>query len=273
MKINNMDFAKDQIKVLDNSYPTQKSNHSTQIINVKGLCQVVNDNDCCYLSSENVKTLMDKIDENGLSDWDLFKNSWSNLGIDNHMADGGLYRTRRHATLSAKASTTDYALEQHQPHFQSLNYNTLNGGIQRNYEPIEPHIITSNTMSTIIKFGLNIFSDLSPYSNWHIEIHQFRIDANDNSTSSPTPEGVHRDGVSFVLMVMIDKNNIVNGETNIYDSHKSPLTSFKLTQPLDVAIVNDDRVFHGVTPIKQLNINEPASRDVLVITFRKKIFQ
>ena len=273
MNIQYMDYTNDQIKPLDDSYTIDNIKQPTHIINLKNLCQVVNDNDYCYLTSKNVKGLMDKIDENGLSDWDLFKDSWANLGIDKHMADGGLYRTRRHASLSAKASTTDYKLEQHQPHYQSLNYNTLNGGIQRHYEPIEPNVIGSKTMSTIIKFGLNIFSDLSPYSNWHIEIHQFRIDANDNSTSNPTPEGIHRDGVSFVLMVMIDKQNIANGETNIYDSNKLPLTSFKLTQPLDMAIVNDDRVFHGVTPIKQLDTNEPASRDVLVITFRKQILQ
>ena len=33
--------------------------------------------------------------------------------------------------------------------------------------------------------------------------------------------------------------------------------------------MDDDRVFHGVTPVEPIDPAEPAFRDVLVVTFRK----
>jgi hypothetical protein len=84
------------------------------------------------------------------------------------------------------------------------------------------------------------------------------------------PEGVHRDGVDYVLMVMIRRQNLINGSTTIHDQDKTRLDEFTLQQPLDAAIVNDERVLHGVTPIVQLATDRPAMRDVLVITFRRR---
>ena len=40
------------------------------------------------------------------------------------------------------------------------------------------------------------------------------------------------------------------------------------TQPFDAALVDDARVYHGVTPVQPLDPALPAHRDVLVVTFR-----
>ena len=72
------------------------------------------------------------------------------------------------------------------------------------------------------------------------------------------------------MMAMVRRTNLVNGATTIHDRDKQRLDEFTLQQPLDLAIVNDERVFHGVTPIVQLDVGAPAIRDVLVITFRRK---
>ena len=47
------------------------------------------------------------------------------------------------------------------------------------------------------------------------------------------------------------------------------LGSFTLTQALDSALVDDARVFHGVTPVTPLDPGAPSHRDVLVVTFRR----
>ena len=52
------------------------------------------------------------------------------------MADGGRYRRRRHAVYAATGGGA-IVRAAHQPHYQSLDYNTLNGGIARWFEPIE----------------------------------------------------------------------------------------------------------------------------------------
>jgi hypothetical protein len=41
-----------------------------------------------------------------------------------------------------------------------------------------------------------------------------------------------------------------------------------LTHPFDAALVDDARVYHGVTPVEPLDPTLPAHRDVLVVTFR-----
>jgi len=105
---------------------------------------------------------------------------------------------------------------------------------------------------------------------WHIELHQFRIEARPGEVGQPTPEGMHRDGVDWVLVLMVRRENIASGETTIYDLVKRPLGSFTLTAPLDSALVDDSRVYHGVTAVTAIDPQLPAYRDVLVVTFRRE---
>jgi hypothetical protein len=39
---------------------------------------------------------------------------------------------------------------------------------------------------------------------------------------------------------------------------------------MDAALVDDSRVYHGVTTMRPLNPSVPSFRDVLVITFRRE---
>jgi hypothetical protein len=105
---------------------------------------------------------------------------------------------------------------------------------------------------------------------WHVEMHQFRIETRAGQEGRPTPEGMHRDGVDWVLVLMVRRENVASGETTIYDLVKRPLGSFTLTAPLDSALVDDSRVYHGVTAVMPLDPRYPAYRDVLVVTFRRE---
>ncbi|MCX5226740.1 2OG-Fe dioxygenase family protein [Streptomyces sp. NPDC006553] len=222
------------------------------------------------ISGEKVKQLLLQRSETAVDDLEPFRESWSRMPLDSYMADGGRYRRRRHATLSAPRASTDYRIEAHQPHYQGLDYNTLNGGVARHYEPFEEQILRGRTMDSLLTLGCDIFGRLAPYSGWHIEAHQFRIEVDGEEVGLPTPEGVHRDGVTFVLMAMIGRSNATGGESTVFNLDKQPVEKFSLTDPLDVALVNDERVYHGVTPIEQIDPAAPASRDVLVITYRHK---
>ena len=204
-----------------------------------------------------------------LSDWNTFADSWNDMPLDQYMADGGRYRRRRYAVLSAQSANGEIKLESHQPHYQSLDYNPLNGGVAREFEPILPNTVHSHSMQSILKFCQTVFSELLSNTPWHIECHQFRIEVNNQEQGKPTPEGIHRDGVEFVLVMMIKRQNISSGTTTMHDLELKTLDSFTLTEPLDVAIVNDRRCMHGVTPIVPIDPTQPAYRDVLVITFKK----
>ena len=65
-----------------------------------------------------------------LADWPQFAESWNDLEVDTYMADGGRYRRRRFAVYGA-GKQSPIVRGPHQPHYQTLDYNTLNGGIER----------------------------------------------------------------------------------------------------------------------------------------------
>jgi hypothetical protein len=72
-----------------------------------------------------------------------------------------------------------------------------------------------------------------------------------------------------VLVLLIHRQNILSGTTTIHGLDGGTLGSFTLTTPLDAALVEDARVFHGVTPVAPLDPGAPAYRDVLVVTFKR----
>jgi hypothetical protein len=205
----------------------------------------------------------------GLADWTAFAASWDDLGPDTYMADGGRYRKRRHAVFSV--GTGGVVRQPAQPHYQSRDYNTLNGGIERWFEPVTPALGTGSAMTTILTFCRDLFEMLSATRAWHVEVHQFRIEARRGAEGRPTPEGMHRDGVDYVLVLLVNRTNIASGVTSVHDLEGTALGHFTLTAPLDAALVDDTRVMHGVTPVEPVDPAEPGYRDVLVVTFRRAV--
>ncbi|MEO7744415.1 MAG: 2OG-Fe dioxygenase family protein [Usitatibacter sp.] len=206
----------------------------------------------------------------GLADWERFAASWSDLELDIHLPDGHRYRRRRHATLSAPAGETRPTVEKHQPHYQGLEYNRLVGGVERWFEPIRPEILAGATLNDILSFCLRLYGPLRPAANWHIECHQFRIEARRDAAGLPTPEGVHRDGVDYVLVLLVDRTNIASGTTTVHALDGTTLGDFTLARPFDSALVDDSRVMHGVTAVQPLDPTQPAYRDVLVVTLKAR---
>lgn len=240
------------------------------VAGVEEICESLSARSYDLVAGDRVKNLLSQRSENALADLDAFRDSWNRMPLDGYMADGGRYRRRRHATLAAPRASNDYRVETHRPHYQTVDFNNLNGGVARHYEPFEEQILRGSTMDSLVTLGCDIFGRLAPYSAWHIEAHQFRIEVDGEEVGKPTPEGVHRDGVTFVLMAMVGRSNAIGGESTVFNLEQEPLEKFTLTDPLDLALVNDERVFHGVSPIEQLDSGTPASRDVLVITYRHK---
>jgi hypothetical protein len=202
-----------------------------------------------------------------LTDWPEFAAAWDDLGPDTYMADGGRYRKRRHAAFAVTAS--GITRQPAQPHFQSRDYNTLNGGIERWFEPVTERAGSSASLTTVLMFCRTLFGMVSPERAWHVEVHQFRIEARRGEAGRPTPEGLHRDGVDYVLVLLVNRTNIASGMTSVHDLAGRQLGEFTLTHPLDAALVDDARVLHGVTPVEPLDPTMSGHRDVLVVTFRR----
>jgi hypothetical protein len=205
-----------------------------------------------------------------LADWATFATSWNDLDLDTYMADGGRYRRRRHAVFSV-ASDGTIVREPHQPHFQTLDYNPIHGGVARWFAPVEDAVGSGDSLTTILEYCRKLFGGLAPaVRQWRVEVHQFRIEARAGEIGRPTPEGLHRDGVDYVLVLLVERRNVASGTTMIHALDGRVLGRFTLTDPFDAALVDDSRVCHGVTPVEPIDPAHPAYRDVLVVTFKCK---
>jgi hypothetical protein len=229
------------------------------------LDQTIRRDGFAFVHAETMRRLLGSVGP--LTDWAAFAESWNHLELDPYMADGGRYRRRRHAVYLAKREGA-IVRQPHQPHYQSLDYNPLHGGLARWFEPLTRETADGPGMRTILAFARDLFGRLAPVTTtWRVEAHQFRIEARAGAEGRPTPEGLHRDGVDYVLVLLVNRRNINRGTTAVHALDGRLLGSFTLTDPLDAALVDDSRVAHGVTPVEAIDPSAPAFRDVLVVTF------
>ena len=232
---------------------------------LRQLTDLIRNDGYTFVQAPNMRALLEQTGP--LTDWSTFAASWNDLGSDTYMADGGRYRKRRHGVFAA--GSEGIVRQEAQPHYQSRDYNTLNGGIERWFEQVDDTVGSGSSMTTILTFCQILFGVVCPARGWHVEVHQFRIEARRGQEGRPTPEGLHRDGVDYVLVLLINRTNIASGMTSVHDLAGNALGHFTLTTPLDAALVDDARVMHGVTPVEPLDPSEPGFRDVLVVTLRR----
>jgi len=197
-------------------------------------------------------------------EWRAFTDSWNDLGPDLYMADGGRYRRRRHAAFLCQHG--QFTRKPHQPHFQSRDYNPLNGDVQRWFEAVHQETVNNPVMQAVFAFCADSFGakDAMP---WHAEMHQFRIETQESQIGRPTPEGLHRDGVDWVFVMLIERRNVREGVTRIGAPDGAALGEFTLAEPGDAVLIDDHRILHGVTEIHAVDPDFPAWRDALVVTF------
>ena len=147
----------------------------TGLQNASGIRQAIARAGYAFVEASDMRAALGRFGT--LADWTAFADSWNDLHTDTYMADGGRYRRRRFGVYAAGRQG---AIERaaHQAHFQTLDYNHLNGGIERWFEPIEPAISDGASLRTILEYCRALFSRLVPGTDkWHIEVHQFRIEA------------------------------------------------------------------------------------------------
>jgi hypothetical protein len=200
---------------------------------------------------------------------DGFAASWERLDTDAFMADGGRYRRRRHANFAARRGVPGHARGPHRPHFQAVVHNSLNGGVERWFAPVEDAVADGAPLRALLDLGRGLADALHGDQDWFVEAHQFRIEAAAGAPGFPTPEGVHHDGVDVVLIAMLARRNLDGGETVVADAAGVELARFTLSDRLDTALLDDRRVRHGVSPVRPADPALPSCRDVLVLTWKR----
>lgn len=207
-------------------------------------------------------------------EWQALTDSWNRLPPDAHLKDGGHYRRRRHACFIQDFPSGALSQTAHRAHWQPTDYNALHGGFERWFDPVEPAVAQAPAWLELLASLGRLFARVKPVPHWFVEAHQFRIDTL-GGVGRPTPEGAHRDGVDFVVVLMVGRRGVKGGETRVFDAHGPNGVRFLMQEPLTALLLDDERVIHETTPIFPADgPNQPSGvRDTLVLTYRADGFQ
>ena len=210
-----------------------------------------------------------KIVNISLFELNKLKYYWHNLPLDPYLKDGGDYRFRRHASYTIQ--NKEITASPYRAHWQSLEHNQLNGGIQRWYDLPELSLTKSTSWQRILVEITQLINLLnSAPAKWFVEAHQFRIDTR-SGIGRPTPEGIHRDGADYVVIILVDRVGIKGGESHIFNADGSICLAKTLSNSWTLLIIDDTRMLHETTPITSSSLI--GYRDSLVITYRRSGFQ
>ncbi|MES2955311.1 MAG: 2OG-Fe dioxygenase family protein [Pseudomonadota bacterium] len=217
--------------------------------------------------------LAEALPQGWMQGWTALAPSWDDLPPDAHLKDGGHYRKRRHSCFIQDLAGSALVQTPHRAHWQPTDYNALHGGFERWFEPVAPAVAAAVAWTTLLADLGRLFAQVRPVAHWFIEAHQFRIDTA-GGVGRPTPEGAHRDGVDFVVVMLVARHGVKGGETRVFDANGPQGLRFVMQEPLTTLLLDDARVIHETTPILPLQAGAvDGHRDTLVLTYRAGGFQ
>ena len=94
---------------------------------------------------------------------------WDDLPVDTFLRDGGRYRRRRHSCFVVNAQEVSQAA--HRPHWQSLDYNALHGGMHRNFEPMQVAWVQDAAWPRLLRWLGSVCTQLKGRNTHHL-LHQ-----------------------------------------------------------------------------------------------------
>lgn len=200
------------------------------------------------------------------SAYQRFKASWDDLKPDPYLLNGGTFRLRRYAVVTWQNNTLQPMTAE--AHFQSKQYNPMYGGIQRVFAPIMPEILYSDLLTRMLRDIIGLFTT-NMDSGWKVQCHQFRIKTSVMEVGRPTPEGIHQDGADYVFIMLLERQGITGGKSELFDQARQRIAAIYLQQECDAILLNDKVLWHNVTNIQPAKGVEKGHRDVLVLTFHR----
>jgi hypothetical protein len=199
--------------------------------------------------------------------WHRFCAHWDDLAPDHYAAELGVVRQRRYGKYSyADGAATPMPIG---AFVQPDHSNPLYNGTDRDFEPLTDSFMIDLLLGKLLRLLAGFADALDAVSPWTVNVHPFRVIAPADSHGQPTPEGLHRDGVTLVTALLIGRRNALGGESSVLDMNGHRLLSATLAEPGSLLIGDDRRTLHGVSPIYSLDGSAPAVRDVLVVTFAR----
>lgn len=204
----------------------------------------------------------------GREEWTRFARHWEDLAPDPYAAELGVMRLRRYGQYAFR----DGAMRP-QPRgvfAQPDDSNPLYVGKDRVFEPLTDAFAADPLLHKLIGLLARVAAALDEVADWNVKVHPFRTRSSAGADGAPTPEGLHRDGVTLVTSLLIGRRNAVGGESRVCAPDGRTLLTTTLAEPGTLLLGDDRRTLHGVSPVRPIDGSGPARRDVLVVTFASR---
>ena len=201
------------------------------------------------------------------SQWRPFAAHWEDLAPDSYAAELGTRRLRRYGHYLFTPADGSFAPMIHSAFVQPEDSNPLYLTTDRNFEPLTEVFAKDPLLHRMLTLLGELATTLADAAEWHAKVTPFRVLASAGDSGQPTPEGMHRDGVTLVTSLLIGRHNAVGGESTVTDMAGSRILETTLREPGTLLLGDDRRTLHGVSAIRPRDPSRSAQRDVLVITF------
>jgi hypothetical protein len=203
----------------------------------------------------------------GGSEWTRFATHWEDLVADPYAAELGTRRLRRYGHFLFDPTEGVFQPAAHDAFVQPQNSNPLYVGKDRHFEPLTDAFAKDPLLERVLALLGQLATALDDVAEWNAKVTPFRVVASAGDQGQPTPEGLHRDGVTLVTSLLVQRRNAVGGESSVFDMDGNRLMTTTLAEPGTLLLGDDRRTLHGVSPIRPIDPAQTAQRDVLVITF------
>ncbi|VFA97213.1 2OG-Fe dioxygenase family protein [Nocardia cyriacigeorgica] len=200
-------------------------------------------------------------------EWNAFRAQWDALAVDRYAAERGTRRLRRYGHFLLDATSGELMPQPPEPFVQPQRSNPLYVGVDRAFEPLTGDFVAHPVFAAVVGVLADVASALEDPPAWHVKVHPFRVVASAAVHGLAAPEGRHRDGVTLVSSLLIDRHNALGGAGTVFAPDGTVLLSATLDQPGDLLLGDDRRTLHDVSPLHPARPEHPAYRDVLVTTF------
>jgi 2-keto-4-pentenoate hydratase/2-oxohepta-3-ene-1,7-dioic acid hydratase in catechol pathway len=201
--------------------------------------------------------------------WRRLCQDWDHLEEDRYLERGARFRLRRYGRYYWSPSDGAFEPLPHAPYFQPPGENSYAGGIDRTFAPLLPDSVFNPLLHALVEstFDCLPLAQDRQDKTWEVRIHQIRIVATPSAPGLPAPEGIHQDGTDFLTLHMVCRHNVEGAETTLYDRSRNPIWRHTLRDPWDSLILEDPRLFHGVTAARSADGTTPGTRDLLGVDF------
>lgn len=203
----------------------------------------------------------------GVTDWRQFGAHWDDLAADPYAAELGTTRLRRYGHFAYSCADGSVEPVTHDAFVQPEASNPLYLDRARHFEPLTPAFVDDPVLHRLLAVLGRLAAVLDSVERWSVKVTPFRVLASADDTGQPTPEGLHRDGVTLVTSLLVARDNAVGGQSSVVSASGRVVLTTTLREPGTLLIGDDRRTRHGVSPIRPRNPRRTARRDVLVVTF------